>query len=160
MVRQCYPPYEDPNCLLDRLNSNDIVRLENFIEGLVDIGNYDDARKWVSKVKAADETAYFVVMDYLKDSLTYVKFMKLTQMPDLPIEVFDEKATEERAFKRWMEDVNKIVEAKLGVSVYELPDMNYRDYFDEFVTAEDFVREDLLPEVGADFGYDFSEDFE
>lgn len=69
-----------------------------------------------------------------------------------------EKEVHEMGFSKWMKEVDALVYKKLGVSVHDLPDMRYRDFYDDMVDPETFVYEDLLPEVQSEFGYAFGEE--
>jgi hypothetical protein len=56
------------------------------------------------------------------------------------------------SFERWMLVVDAVCAAEYGVSIYDLPDMSYRDAYETGQTPSDFVSEyvpDLagLPEV-------------
>lgn len=48
-----------------------------------------------------------------------------------------DKAKDKLAFKRWMAEVDRVVEDEVGMSVHELPDCTYRDWFDDETDAEE-----------------------
>ena len=50
------------------------------------------------------------------------------------------------SFKEWMSEVNDLVEGTLGLSALDLPDFNYRDYFDSDISPE-IVVNDLIEEL-------------
>ncbi len=41
-----------------------------------------------------------------------------------------------RTFEEWMAEVNKVVEARVGLSTYDLPDCCYRDWYDSGVSVK------------------------
>lgn len=50
-------------------------------------------------------------------------------------------------FENWMRRVDAVVTARAGVSVHDLPDMSFRDWYDEGITpgqAARLVLEDAL----------------
>jgi hypothetical protein len=57
------------------------------------------------------------------------------------------------AFKKWMNDVDAAVSATAFVSVYDLPDQPFRDWFDDGMSAEEAARTAL-----EDADYDFDDD--
>jgi hypothetical protein len=57
--------------------------------------------------------------------------------------MFTEEAILDSAFKLWMEQVDRVVDALSGVSVHDLPDCLYRDWFDDNVHAETAARRAL-----------------
>ena len=55
-------------------------------------------------------------------------------------------------FDQWMQDVDQVVGAiAFGLSVHDLPDINFRDLFDSGATAQDAAEEAL---ENADFPFD------
>jgi hypothetical protein len=57
------------------------------------------------------------------------------------------------AFKKWMNDVDAAVGATAFVSVYDLPDQPFRDWFDSGMSAEEAARTTL-----EDADYEFDDD--
>jgi hypothetical protein len=45
----------------------------------------------------------------------------------------------EAAFKKWMSEVDIAVAARAFVSVYDLPDQPYRDWFEDGMSADEAV---------------------
>lgn len=60
-----------------------------------------------------------------------------------------DKAKEKVSFKSWMAQVDRATIEQSGVSVYDLPDVLFRDYFNEGLTAEE-VAEIAIEEAGWD----------
>ena len=56
-------------------------------------------------------------------------------------------------YQLWMERVDKAVRREAGLSVYDLPDLPFRDWFDDEVTAAEAARM-ALAESGYYSGYD------
>ena len=53
-------------------------------------------------------------------------------------------------FKIWLAKVDRIVSAKCGIGVDDLPDMCYRDSFDDGVTPKEMAA-DVFEENGVDW---------
>ncbi len=55
-------------------------------------------------------------------------------------------------FEQWMQDVDQVVGSiAFGLSVHDLPDINFRDLFESGATAQDAAEEAL---ENADFPFD------
>jgi hypothetical protein len=55
-------------------------------------------------------------------------------------------------FEQWMKAVDQVVgEIAFGLSLYDLPDLNYRDLYDSGATAQDAAEEAL---ENADFPFE------
>lgn len=65
---------------------------------------------------------------------------------------------EETRFEQWMQQVRTVTAVRFGVSVDDLPDMNFRDSFDEGVTPTEFVANDVTMLLADEFGYDDFDD--
>ena len=65
-----------------------------------------------------------------------------------------EYADGDEVFAGWLREVDEIVTGKLGMSVFDLPDLLYRDAFDAGTLPEDYVREDVTDLVRDGFGDD------
>lgn len=46
---------------------------------------------------------------------------------------------QDRLFDRWMSEVDRMFLRKHGVSVYDLPDMPFRDWHDDGILPEDVL---------------------
>jgi hypothetical protein len=46
-------------------------------------------------------------------------------------------------FKVWMQKVDKLISSEAGISIHDLPDMCFRDMFDDGCTPEEVVEEAL-----------------
>jgi hypothetical protein len=55
-------------------------------------------------------------------------------------------------FAAWLHEVDKIVSKKLGIGLFDLPDMMTRDAYDAESTPEEFVSETVAEVVTEDFG--------
>jgi len=65
------------------------------------------------------------------------------------------------SFEEWIREVDKLCIKRLGVSFADLPDVTtYRMIYDEGTDPETYFSDDLLPEIEADFGYAFTEDYD
>jgi len=47
-------------------------------------------------------------------------------------------------FNVWMAEVDNLVETEFNISVHDLPDMRFRDNFDDGVTPSEFVEEEVM----------------
>ena len=52
------------------------------------------------------------------------------------------------SFESWMNDVDQLVLKATKMSIHDLPDMAFRDAFDDGATPEEFVEENLGIEDG------------
>jgi len=50
-------------------------------------------------------------------------------------------------YKNWMRCVDALCRTKIGLSIHDLPDMPFRDWFDDGYTPKDAVREALEAEA-------------
>lgn len=57
-------------------------------------------------------------------------------------------------YKAWMKKVDALVSNRIGLSVYDLADMNYHDMFEDGYTPEEMVEE-VLEEVAYEYGMNF-----
>ncbi len=55
---------------------------------------------------------------------------------------------ETQSFEEWMEEVNRIVMAAVGMSIHDLPDMKFRDAYDDEDSPEGFCDDNLGIEDG------------
>ena len=158
---ECPSDFNDLTCIPDHLSAEDRARAAILIEEHVRKGDFVHARTWLHKINEVDRSSAKSIVNLLMTQLSFVEFQQLMAVPENDVMAFiAEKAfTEEQSFNEWMAKVDKIVERKLGVSVHELPDMNFRDPYEDGVSPEEFVREDLMPEMREEFGYDYMEDF-
>lgn len=70
-------------------------------------------------------------------------------------------ARTDMTFKQFMVALDKAVSAKIGVSVHELPDMTFRDWYDDELSIEEAVEEVLDAQGLNEFSdEDYDEDFE
>ena len=159
---ECPSDFNDLTCIPDHLNAEDRSRAAFLIEEHVRRGDYVQARTWLHKVNETDRSSAKVIANLLMDQLSFIDYQKLFAVPEKDVLAFiAEKAlTEEQSFNEWMAKVDSIVERKMGVSVHELPDMNFRDSYEDGVSPEEFVREDLMPEIREEFGYNIGGDYE
>lgn len=51
------------------------------------------------------------------------------------------------SFREWMKVVDKLCLERLSLSIHDLPDMLFRDAFDDGVAPEDFFEEEVMEEV-------------
>lgn len=56
-------------------------------------------------------------------------------------------AGNDEGFRRWLKTVDNILTAQTGIGVLDLADMNYRDAYDDEVTAREMAG-DVLDENG------------
>lgn len=157
MDEECPPDFEDLRCVPDHLTADDRSRASFLIEEHVRRGEYLQARTWLQRVNEVDPISARVIANLLMTQLSFVDYQMLFAIPEKEVmEYIAERALkEERSFKEWMDKVDNIVSMRLGVSVHDLPDMPFRDAYEDGVSPEDFVEEDLIPEMGEDFGFDF-----
>ena len=59
-------------------------------------------------------------------------------------------------FKQWMREVDEIVSSKVGLSVRDLADMNFRDAYDGEVSPADFVSDTVREHIQEDYGNDYA----
>jgi len=60
-------------------------------------------------------------------------------------------------FNQWMLQLDRAVSAKIGASVHDLPDMTFRDWFDDGLTIEEAVEEVLDAQGLNEFSEDISD---
>ena len=53
----------------------------------------------------------------------------------------------DRGFWDWMDEVNKVVEAKCGLSLMDLPDMDYAGAYEDGVEPDEYAGE-VLADAG------------
>ena len=68
--------------------------------------------------------------------------------------VFEQPDTGEAAFKAWMKKVNASVMCSVGLSVHDLPDACYRDWFENGVSPEDAASH-IVAEAMDEMGFDW-----
>ena len=56
------------------------------------------------------------------------------------------------AFAAWLGDVDRLVLAKWGLRLDDLPDLLTRDAFDAGTTPDEFFREEVMPMMRREFG--------
>lgn len=59
-------------------------------------------------------------------------------------------------FAVWLKEVDRLVEEKIGLSVFDLEDMMFSDSFDAGESAEDFIREVVVPSVQENYGDEYA----
>jgi len=47
-------------------------------------------------------------------------------------------------FEVWMQELDQICWAEIGLSIHDLPDMPFRDRFDAGLTPAEFLSEELI----------------
>lgn len=68
-------------------------------------------------------------------------------MPTEPNTFMDEimeYASGDPAFGDWLRAVNKLLRAKSGVTLFDIPDIAYRDGFDSGCKPEDFFEDEVM----------------
>ena len=55
-------------------------------------------------------------------------------------------------FKAWEEELDRVCRKRLGLGLFDLPDVATRAGFDAGDTAEEFFEEEVLPRSREDFG--------
>ena len=162
MVDQCPSDFNNLTCIPDHFTAEDRFSAAFLIEEHVRRGEYVQARTWLHKINETDRPSAKAIANLLMTQLSFIDYQKLFAVPESDVMAYiaGKALTEEQSFKEWMDKVDKIVESKFHVSVHELPDMNFRDSYEDGVSPEEFVREDLLPEIREEFGYDFGGDYE
>lgn len=48
-----------------------------------------------------------------------------------------------KTFEQWMEEVDAITIAKCGMSIHDLPDLDFMSAFDDGYSAKEFVESDV-----------------
>lgn len=51
-------------------------------------------------------------------------------------------------FERWMQEVNELCLGEFIMSIYDLPDMNFMDAYQDGQTPEEFMAE-MIPDLDA-----------
>jgi len=54
-------------------------------------------------------------------------------------------------FKEWLSKVNSLVAGRFGLGIYDLPDMMYRDWYDDEMTPDEAVRQ-VMDSLKDDYG--------
>ncbi|HTQ10398.1 MAG TPA: hypothetical protein VMI31_10030 [Fimbriimonadaceae bacterium] len=52
------------------------------------------------------------------------------------------------SFERWMQEVNELCLGEYLMSIYDLPDMPFRDAYDDGLTPQEFMNE-TIPDLDA-----------
>jgi hypothetical protein len=60
-------------------------------------------------------------------------------------------------YKQWMSEVDALVSDSLGMSIHDLPDVNFQDSFEAGCSPKDFVQCEVRDMVDTDFGSEFAD---
>jgi len=59
-------------------------------------------------------------------------------------------------FSEWLQAVDSIVSSRIGLSVFDLEDMMFRDEFDAGTCPEDFISETVVDTVRDNYGEEYA----
>jgi len=160
MPEECPSDFDNLKCVPDHLTVYDRAKAQNLIINRVKEGQFEDARVWLEKVMRADRTSGMLIVNELVKDLTVIEYAQLMAVPKAKYEhVVAEWAgaeTQRIDFDQWMKDLDNLVERKFGMSIHDLPDMNFRDAYDDGESPADFLEEDFR-EALENEGFDVEE---
>jgi hypothetical protein len=65
-----------------------------------------------------------------------------------------EYANGDEKFAEWLTEINTLLESRLAVSLFDLPDMMFRDAYDAGNTPEEFIQDEIFPFIRDEYGED------
>ncbi len=164
MPEECPPDFDNLNCVPDHLTQLERIQAFNLIvkEIEADAEKADPealarARVWLEKCGKVDPVSAKLLINELIKELSMFQYAKLMAVPKEKYEhVIAEWAGEmvpKITFDEWMKKLDDLVEGRLGLSIHDLPDMNFRDAYDDGKSPRDFFKEDFRDALEEE-GYD------